>query len=160
VTILVPLARAASMSEYELKAGFLYNFAVFTEWPSDIGPTLKLCVYGKDPFAEHMNGLQGKAVGDRHIVIAKGVELETLATCQLVFVSNAAIGDLPRVLDHLKGLPVLTVADTQGAGAHGIILNMTLTEERVRFEANLSSAHSARLSLSSKLLRLATEVRH
>ena len=38
------------------------------------------------------------------------------------------------------------------------MLNMSVTQNKVTFEANLQAARAARLNLSSKLLRLATEV--
>jgi hypothetical protein len=53
---------------------------------------------------------------------------------------------------------VLTVADSPGAAQAGVILNMGLEQNRISFKANLGAARDARLILSSKLLRLATEV--
>ena len=66
--LLLPVAPAAwsdGLPEYRLKAAFLYNFAVFTEWPSDVGKTLNLCVFGDDPFGPEIDGLEGKAAGER-----------------------------------------------------------------------------------------------
>ncbi|MFZ2220492.1 MAG: YfiR family protein, partial [Rhodoferax sp.] len=60
--------------------------------------------------------------------------------------------------DTLRGVPALLIAETPGALKQGAMLNMNLVQGRVTFEANLVAARSARLALSSKLLRLATEV--
>jgi hypothetical protein len=68
------------------------------------------------------------------------------------------MGGLPRVLDELRGSKVLTVADSPDAVRHGVALGMTVAQNRVTFAANLLAAHRAGLNLSSKLLRLATEV--
>jgi hypothetical protein len=54
--------------------------------------------------------------------------------------------------------PVLTVADSPGAARQGVALNMAVERNRITFEANLLAARAAHLDLSSKLLRLATEV--
>ena len=62
------------------------------------------------------------------------------------------------MLEAVQGLPVLTVADSAGAARQGAALNMNVVLGRVTFEANLEAARNARLNLSSKLLRLATEV--
>jgi hypothetical protein len=40
----------------------------------------------------------------------------------------------------------------------GVALNMTVAQGKVTFEANLLAARAHSLALSSKLLRLATEV--
>lgn len=152
-------AVANNLAEYRVKAGFLANFAAFTEWPADVGNTLNLCVYGPDPFGEDLDTLQGRSMGGRSIVVSRVVSVDTLGNCQLVFISRPVIDNLQRVLDTLSGKPVLTVADSPGAMRQGVILNMGTKLSRVTFEANLAAARGNRLNLSSKLLRLASEVR-
>ena len=146
------------MPEYRLKAAFLYNFVAFTEWPADMGSTVNLCVYGPDPFGAEIDPLTGKTVGSRKIEVHRRTSFAELKDCQLVFVAAPAISQMPRVLEAVRGLPVLMVADSTGAVRQGAVLNMTMVQGRVTFEVNLVAARSARLTLSSKLLRLATEV--
>ena len=153
-----PDAAADELPEYRLKAAFLYNFALFTDWPADVGVALNLCIYGPDPFGEEINGLEGKTVGERNIVLRRKADGESLKACQIVFVSAAAIGNLSRVLAEVRGQPILTVADSPGAGKQGVALNMAVVKNKITFEANLQAARAARLNLSSKLLRLATDV--
>ena len=154
-----PRARCEDLPEYRLKAAFLYNFALFTEWTTNVGPTLNLCVYGRDPFGPEIDGLEGKAVGDRRIAVRRVSDIEPLRDCQLVFIADTAIGSLPRVLASLRGAAVLTCADSPGAVDQGVALNMNVVNNRVTFEANLAAARDAKLVLSSKLLHLATKVR-
>lgn len=151
-------AWSEDLPEYRLKAAFLYNFAAFTEWPADVGATLTLCIHGADPFGSEIDALNGKSAGSRRIEVARKSSLEALKGCQIVFVSASAAGQLPRVIDAVRSLPVLVIADTPGTLRQGAMLNMNLVQGRVTFEANLAAARSARLTLSSKLLRLATEV--
>jgi hypothetical protein len=154
----VTVARADELPEYRLKAAFLYNFAVFTEWPAEVGRTLNLCISGPDPFGADIEALQGKAAAGRSIAVHRKASGESLAGCQIVYIAPAVIGTLPRVLESLRGSPVLTVADSPGGARQGVALNMAVTQNRVTFEANLAAARGAGLNLSSKLLRLATEV--
>lgn len=151
-------AWAEEVPEYRLKAAFLYNFAAFTEWPVEVGATLNLCIYGADPFGAEADPLNGKTVGTRAIEVHRKPSLEALKSCQLVFVPAANIGQLPRLLDSVHGVPALIVADSPGATRQGAALNMNISQGRVSFEANLVAARGARLKLSSNLLRLATEV--
>lgn len=145
--------------EYRLKAAFLYNFALFTEWPAGVGPTLNLCVVGKDPFGDELDPLQGKKAGARQIAVVRKAGAEQLRECQIVFVPGTSIGGLQQMLDALRGAPVLTVTDSPGVLGRGMVLNMNIVQNRITFEADLDAARRARLNLSSKLLRLATEVR-
>lgn len=153
-----PLARAADLSEYRLKAAFLYNFALYTEWPAEVGGALNLCILGQDPFGSDLDELHGKAAGARAIAVQRKGLGAPLAGCQIVFVTTSAMPTLPRVLEGLRGQPVLTVADSPGAARQGVMINMAVTNEKITFEADLRAARAARLELSSKLLRLATEV--
>ena len=153
-----PAAWSDGLPEYRLKAAFLYNFAVFTEWPSDVGNTLNLCVFGDDPFGPEIDGLEGKAAGERTIMIHRRTSIESLKGCQVVFVASSAASSLPKVIAGLRGSAVLTVADSPGAADQGVTLNMSVVMGRTTFEANLEAARSAKLVLSSKLLRLATRV--
>lgn len=151
-------AGSQDIPEYRLKAAFLYNFAVFTEWPSETGSTLKLCIHGRDPFGAELDSLEGKKTGARTITLQRNVTVEAAKDCQIVFIASAAIGRLPAMSDAVRGLPVLLVAESPGAARQGAILNLSIEQSRVIFEANLEAARSARLTLSSRLLRLASEV--
>lgn len=150
---------AQALEEYRVKAGFLYNFIAFTEWPAGTGPELNVCVYGPDPFGAELDRLAGKATAGRALVVRRVSSVSELGVCQVVFISRAMVDNLPRVLDAVRGKPVLTVADTPGAVAQGVALNMGTQQGRVTIQANLAAARANQLNLSSKLLNLASEVR-
>ena len=154
---LVP-ARAEDPAEYRLKAAFLFNFALFTEWPAEVGGVLNLCIYGSDPFGKEIDTLQGKAVGGRTIELQRKPSDESLTSCQIVFIAAPAIGSLPRLLERVRGHSVLVVADSVGAARRGAALNLAVDQNKVSFNANLQAARSAGLTLNAKLLRLAAEV--
>jgi hypothetical protein len=153
-----PTVLSDDLPEYRLKAAFLYNFALFTEWPASIGSTLNLCVYGRDPFGEEIDALQGKPVGDRRMVVRRVASVEGLTVCQVVFISDPSGDGISRVLSTLRGATVLTIADAPGAAKQGVALNMSVVQNKITFEANLTAVRAANLKLSSKLLSLATEV--
>lgn len=155
---LAAAVHANELPEYRLKAAFVYNFLAFTEWPAATGTTLNLCIHGKDPFGSEIDGLQGKAVGSRSIAVQRRPANDALKNCQVVFVSASQMDSLPRVLASLTGQTVLTLADSPGAMRQGVALNMGVAQGKITFEANLVAARGAGLNLSSKLLRLATEV--
>ncbi len=152
-------AAAQNNAEYRVKAGFLYNFIAFTEWPAGVGSRLTLCVHGGHPFNGELHALEGKTVNGRTLVLRHTDGIQQLRGCQVVFVARAAIDSLPRVVDALRGEPVLIVADSPGALDAGAGINLLLRQDRVAFEVDLGATRAARLGLSSKLLRLASEVR-
>ena len=151
------LIHAEQLSEYRLKVAFLYNFATYTEWPELPNQVLMVCIYGDDPFGEHLQHLRHKKANERELSVLHTTNLEDLQTCQMVFISRSAIGNLGEIIDLLSAKPVLTVADTPGSSQQGVMLTMTLKDGKVVFEANLASAKKNGLRLSSQLLRFATE---
>ena len=152
------LTLAEQPSEYRLKVAFLYNFSAYTEWPSLPDQVLNFCIYGEDPFGENLQHLQHKKAHENEIVVRHTRNSEDLPSCQIVFITHSSIDNLSDVIKQLDGMPILTIADTPGASQQGVILNMTMKEGKVTFEANVTIAKKNRLKLSSQLLRFATEV--
>lgn len=151
-------AWAMDLSEYQIKAGFVYNFAVLSSWPAEVGDTLRLCLYGHDGFGADIDALNKKAVGTRTLVVERRTEVESLRSCQIVFIPVAEAARVTRVLAAVQGWPVLTIAENPGAAHAGAMLNLGMAQGRITFEVNQGAARRAGLGLSAKLLRLATEV--
>lgn len=145
--------------EYRIKAAFLVNFASFTTWPETSAETLSLCVYGDDPFGAHLDAVAGRKVGQRSLRVVRASSVDALDGCEMVFVSRAMIGNLGRVLDRIARRPVLIVADSPGAVDNGVMLNMDSGAGRISFSANLAAARDHGLTLSARLLNLASEVK-
>jgi hypothetical protein len=163
LALLVPLcwprpALPEGFTEYQVKAVYLYNFTTYTEWPAEVGGILNLCTFGRDSFGEQLDKMGGKTAGERVIAVRRAKKLEQLDDCQVIFITRSKRDELPQLLARIKGTPVLTVTDTPGALQQGVVLNMEREQNKVTFKANLAAAKSNRLSLSSKLLRLAREV--
>jgi hypothetical protein len=59
----------------------------------------------------------------------------------------------------LATLPVLSFADGQLAADTAVCIRLDVIDGRVSFSADLGTARAAGLALSSRLLRLAREVR-
>lgn len=158
VLIYASQVQAEQPSEYRLKVAFLYNFAAYTEWPERHSSNLEYCIYGDDPFGEHLQHLRQKKINEQEIVIKYPKDSDDLHSCQVVFIARSAMDNLSGILNLLDGKPILTIADTPGSCQQGVVLNMAIREAKVIFEANIASAKKNGLKLSAQLLRFATEV--
>lgn len=152
-----PAVHGDVLSEYRLKAVFLYNFIAFAEWPS-LGSSITLCFYENHPFGAEVDALSGRRVNEWTIHVAIKKSGEALQDCHALFISSDEIKNLPAILEALDHKPILTIADSTHAAAQGVILNMQVENEKITFEANLAAARNVGLTLSSRLLRLATKV--
>lgn len=153
-------AAAPPVPEYELKAAFLYNFALFVDWPgegrAEGSPTLPLCVIGRDPFGPALDVLEGKAVRAQKIEVRRLDWTEGAAECRILFIAASEQGRLARILGAVAGRPVLTVADSEDWLDQGVMINLSRRQARLAFDINLGAARQAGLRISSKLLRLAS----
>ena len=147
-------------TEYRLKTAFLYNFANFTEWPNiDKNEIFNMCFFDDNPFNPYIDYITQKKVKNLHVAILSKSDSDSLSECHLLYISRSAANDkLERILDSISTKPVLTVADSAGSCQKGVMINMGVDAGKITFEANLASARSAELVLSSQLLRFAKEV--
>jgi hypothetical protein len=151
-------AQDSPPSEYEVKAAFLYNFPKFVDWPARRAPVenvLTLCVLGPNPFGKALEVLQDKPVGTVVWRVTFADSKTNLRECPVLFISASDSGNLTQILDSIKGLPVLTVGDTEGYGGRGVVINFYLQDNKVRFEINVEASRLAGLTISSQLLKLA-----
>ncbi|WP_085317097.1 YfiR family protein [Derxia lacustris] len=153
----LPAVGAHAASEAEVKAGYLANFLAFTEWPEGGGP-LRLCLLGDASLASAVDRLDGRLVNGRAIQLLRLSEPVGLDRCKVVFIGQGARASLGNVLDALGGLPILTVADSDGFARRGVMINMVLTADRVAFEVNRAALAHNGLAVSARLLQLAREV--
>jgi YfiR/HmsC-like len=154
-----PLA-AAALTEYEVKAGFLYHFGGFVEWPdtTDQGraPTFTIGVLGAHPFGGVLDDImRGKSIGAYPVVIQYYQRVEEAVSCHILFISASEEEWLPAILSGLGEASVLTVSDMQRFTERGGMISLRLVGQKVRFDINMDAAERAGLKLSSQLLRLA-----
>ena len=150
-------------TEYKVKAAFLYNFSRFITWPGHVSRNdgkFNLCVLGGDPFGKLLDALAGKSVRENTLEIRRLDSLDQVQSCQVIFVSQTGASDLEYIMSELKDLPALTVSDIEGFTYHGGIIQFKLVDKKVRFNINIDAANHAGLTISSKLLSLATVVRN
>ncbi|MCB1947774.1 YfiR family protein [Nitrosomonas sp.] len=146
------------VEEYRVKAAFIYNFIAFTQWSEISGPTLDLCLYGEDNFGPEIDLLQTRPVNQLSIKVTRLSDLQHLQNCHVLFISRSEAESLTSILGQSQGKNILTIADSQSAASKGVIINMHLDENKVKFEINLKSARNAGLNINARLLQLATRV--
>jgi len=159
-----PWAASDAAPEYEVKAAFLYNFAKFVEWPtaafSNSEEPLEFCIIGDDPFGTSIDRIvKGRAANGRAITIRRNVRADAASSCHLVFAVADEEGDMARVVQEVRGAPVLTVGESPSFLDEGGIIGLVIDDGKVRFEINARGAERAGLKVSSQLLKLARTVR-
>jgi hypothetical protein len=156
---------AESALEYKVKAGFIYNFVKFVEWPATaLGASNSSVVVGvlsDDPAAPVLQqALSGKSVNGRALEVRVLKETAGVGDCHLVFIGRTQEGRVKDVLDQLKEAPVLTVSESDRFCQRGGMINLVRNDDSFRFEINLKAAERASLKISSRLSGQATIVKN
>ncbi|HEX4003772.1 MAG TPA: YfiR family protein [Candidatus Acidoferrales bacterium] len=151
-------------NEFQVKAAYLYNFGRFVEWPDQNAPDKKeafeICVLGADPFGPTLDAtLASETIAGQSVTAKRISKPQEIDSCRIVFISSSEEGHLKEVLTALDKTSVLTVSDIPRFSERGGMIGFILDGNRVRFDVNLASAQDARLTLSSELLKVATNVR-
>ncbi|MES2695266.1 MAG: YfiR family protein [Verrucomicrobiota bacterium] len=156
-------AQERTLSEYQVKALFIFNLVQFVEWPASAFPApdtpFYIGVLGDNPFGDDLlTAIKGEKVGGRPLVLVQGRSLEAVKHCQLLFVSRSERARVDTILAEYARKPVLTLGDVPNFAARGGVLNFYLDGAKVRFELNRAAAQQAGLKLSAQLIRLAKPV--
>ncbi|HEY3225550.1 MAG TPA: YfiR family protein [Planctomycetota bacterium] len=156
--------QSKKLPEYVVKAGFLYNFAKYVEWPADAfekrEAPIVIGVVGADPFGQDLDKtLKDKTAQDRPFAIQRFRDAAALQRCHILFVPKSEKARMAEILKKLDEWPTLTVGEEEGFAKAGGAVNILIERERPRLEVNPDAAEKAKLTISAKLLKLATIVK-
>jgi hypothetical protein len=157
---------SAQMDEYSIKAGYLYNFSKYVTWPEQAfsAPTspFVICVVGNDPFGSRLDqAVAGKSSGDGRalqIKRLKNADAVRLRECHLVFVGKSEQEHAAEIIEVLRTLAVLTVADFNSFAEKGGVADLRIDGTKVKVDLNMSSASRANLKVSGKLQQVSNLV--
>jgi hypothetical protein len=154
------IARGAAVSETELKAAFVYNFAKFVTWPADAfsstNAPIQIGVFGDEEVSSTLRSLLGdKKAHGRSFEVKRISTPQEAKNFQMIFVTGSENRRATQILDATKKLPILTVGETEQFLDLGGMISFVFEDTQLRFEINQEPAEKVKLEISSKLLRLA-----
>ena len=166
--LLAPLgawaADSAAALEYKVKAGYLFNFAKFIEWPAGAFPSTNSpfvigVLDGGEASPVLRSLLEGKQVNGR-LVEVRSVFAETIGKEIHILLVTRAAGKTPEDLRKFVGsASILMVGETDEFAERGGTIGFVREEESVRLTLCLERATEAGLKVSSKLSSVARMVK-
>src|ERR1700722_3566878 len=144
----VPAAHAADnleLHEQEIKAGLLYNFLKYTDWPADktAGSSVVVCVFGDNPFGGYLQPMAGRTVNQREIVLNTIREMRDVEKCHLLFVNASEKDRWPQLLKFLDSKSVLTVSDFAGFADSGGMIEFGHKDNHISAVLNINATDNA-----------------
>lgn len=160
---LVP-ADLPQLTESEVKAAYVFNFAKYVEWPAAAfagsNAPIVIGVLGQDRMADDLRvAAAGKLVNGRPFELRPGVPDNALTACHILYIPAAQRARAREVTALLRDRPVLTVSDADAFIQQGGVIGLIKRSNNIRLQINLEAANIAGLKVSSKLLALADQVK-
>jgi hypothetical protein len=146
--------------EYVIKAAYIYNFAMFVEWPDKAfrreSSPIVIGIVGTDPFGAAIDQtVRDKKIDKRPLVVKRLQWDQEFEYCHILFITSSEKARFAELVQRVKNLPILVVTESPGFAERGSIINFIVEQNRVRCEINVDAAKRAHLNISSKLLGLA-----
>ena len=162
------LAFEDKSAEYTLKAGFLYNFTQFIEWPEEtaaLSDTLyapinfSMCVIGRDPFGNLLEVIADNLSNQgRPMKILRLGLNDPWYDCHILFVPSAENFLMEKILKKVSNSPVLVISEAPSQGKRKPAINFLIKNDTIQFTLNKEAIKRSGLRVDSELLDIALEV--
>ncbi|MEQ1529036.1 MAG: YfiR family protein [Methylococcales bacterium] len=162
-SLLITSTLADSVQEYNVKAAITLNFARFTEWPESAlkkdSPKITLCVLGDNVVQQAFTEIDNKQVGNRTLTVSYLSRLRNLEECHMLYVSGLDKNKTIQLLTEINNQHILSIGEQEYFVDYGGIINLAMINGKINIQINIDAAKQAGLTISSRVLKLATIVK-
>ena len=156
----VSMARA-QVHDAALKAAYIYNFAIFSTWSDAVPKTpLYVCANPGGSLWTSLQDINGKSVNGRNWTTASLADQKTTRCDVIVLAPSDERPAAPK--GGKAAVSVLVVRDgagRNGAGRNTAAVTLVDDDEHIRFDVDTGEAAGDGIHFSSRLLRLARNVK-
>jgi hypothetical protein len=143
------------------KAVMVYKFFQYVTWPDtkyfSASKEAGFCYHGKNSFLPILDYIKNKKKSGPQFSIKEISSFDDIDDCHLLFVSE--LDDSTLSFLRRKPLPILTVSDQISFFENGGMILLYFEEDRLQLEVNKTRLSESGLKISSKLLRIAKNIR-
>ncbi|MCP4136949.1 MAG: YfiR family protein [bacterium] len=164
IALLLPLPVVPIPKEYKVKAVFLERLTRFIEWPKespvhDASKPFVIAVIGKNPFGLILEQLYSiQRIKNKKVEIRYISQIYEIKEANILFIAGSKRNELGKIVAYTRGRPILTIGDTRGFTAKGVLINFEIHKNKVRFTINNKAAKKTGLQMSHLLLKMAKKV--
>ena len=164
VLLLIVLASGQWLSAQQLdegdsramiQANFIYQFAVNSNWPTEMkkGKFL-IVVYGNDAVYKHVLEKYGmKPVGAQTIEVVAWSNYKPGLNSHIVFIDKSKKADLAKIMKEMKGKSTLVVTNWEGALGSGAAINFKTVDNSIRYELSEAALSEKKITPGNKILQ-------
>ncbi|MCP5107045.1 MAG: YfiR family protein [bacterium] len=161
-----PTKPTIRMEEFPLKVTIISRFFDFVKWPTHTGEDgnmgqFNIGLLGKSPLQEYKKVLQKSiSIPGKQVIVKKIDQLEEIVECDVLIIAQSESKRLPEILSIIENKPILTIGDTEGYAERGVLINLYIVGNNVKFEINYKAVKQSRLVFMAKLYKLARVLKY
>lgn len=151
--------------ESQIKAGMIYNFLKYTEWPESALPPAPapyiVCILGNNSFSDALAPLEKRTVNQHTIKIhiLHNAEKAEAQECHLLFIGQDKKAEWLSLRLAVSKRSILTVSDAEEFFVkNGGMIEFRKTNNQMDVGLNMQALQSAQLQVHDRLLALVTIV--
>ena len=159
------LSWAKSAPDYQIKAGFIYRFLSFIDFPEQpekgMDAHFLIGVMGDNSVLNELMLAKGHQIREK-IVVVEAVDADApraaLSKYHVMFIGKSLASRMEEILQRIGDMPMLTVSDDSSFIQKGGVIQFVTSEGKIRFIINLPAAETKHLVIHSRLKRVALQL--
>lgn len=155
---------AGGVDEYLLKAVFFERFTRFVDYGNpkpDHDEFFVITVFGENPFENRLEQVyKDYRILNKKVKVVYAGRIDEIGTPDIVYIGKDKKAELEELLVHIQGLKIITIADSPLFSGSGVMINLQVVEEKVRFEIDIEAAAMQNIKFDRILLINAIIVKH
>jgi hypothetical protein len=155
--------QATIPAEYDVRAAIILNLTKFVVWPpaktADLRAPFVVGLLGYDEQSAALERLlSGHSVDGRPIAIRRIAAGDRMSDCFLIYVAATERKRYEEYEPELTRAGALTISDDDRFVYSGGVVGLPVSKDHIEIQVNLAHAQLSGLTISSRLLQLATVV--
>lgn len=147
------ILNAKVITEEEIKAKFILNFARFTEFP-DVHQMLTICLISDDVTLSFLEEQTNRSTLKYDIDIISKSPRDEFKECHILYISDEYKSDASFVIDKTSGQPILSISDIPNFSLLKGIVTFQFEYDIPKIIVNITSLRESSLVISSNLLSI------
>lgn len=149
----LPFSSFGQQSESSVKAGFLYNFTKFVEWPSN--PKIyTICVIQDNDVLYFLKEIKKQLLERVDLEIVDKKSNSDFSECHILYIGNISQEIITKTVMGLSGRPMLIVSSVQGFARSGGMIGLVKEKGKINLEYNRDVTKKSGLVIDSELAEL------
>lgn len=152
------------VDEYLLKAVFLERFTRFIDLgaaTSGRDSLFVVTVFGENPFGDRLEQVyRDQRILNRKVKLIYTDQLDEIDNPDMVYIGKDKKDELDELFQHIQGHRTITIADSPVLSGSGVMINLLVIGNKIRFEIDLEAAGKKDIKFDRILLVNAIIVKH